>query len=279
MRVVVHRREEQDRDVPGALALLDVPGRLEAVHAGHVRVEQDHRVVLGEQPLERVLPARDGHDLHRRAPPGWPAAPAGSPAGRRRRARGDGPVIGATRRGRRGRRDPVGHEGEQLVEVDGLRDVLGGARGEARFPVAGHGLRGEEHHRQLPAAGQLADPPRGLVAVEVGHHRVHQHDVHLGVLGEEADPGRPVVGVEHGEPVQLQRAGEREDVAHVVVDDQHGGARERGRGRGRAQRGAAQRRGRGQRARHRPGPGPGHRDGRRARDAVPRGQLVRHAAA
>ena len=65
VRVVVDRREEQDRDVAGAFALLDVPRGLESVHPGHVRVEQDHGVVLDEQPLQRVLTARDRHQLDR----------------------------------------------------------------------------------------------------------------------------------------------------------------------------------------------------------------------
>ena len=38
-----------------------------------------------------------------------------------------------------------------------------------------------------------------------------------------------VVGVEHLHAVQLERAGQREDVADVVVDDQHRRARRAGR--------------------------------------------------
>ncbi len=45
------------------LALLDVPGRLEAVHARHVGVEQDHREVVDQQLLQGVLAAADGDDL------------------------------------------------------------------------------------------------------------------------------------------------------------------------------------------------------------------------
>jgi hypothetical protein len=63
VRVVVDRGQEQDRHVPGALAALDVLGGLEAVHAGHVGVEQDHREVVDQQLLERVLAAADGDDL------------------------------------------------------------------------------------------------------------------------------------------------------------------------------------------------------------------------
>ena len=167
--------------------LLDVLGGLEAVHAGHVGVEQDHRVVVDQQLLERVLAAADGDDLdgqpledRLQRQQVLPAVVDGQhlAAGRR--------VIGASPRGGTARRAPtMAISRQQLVEVDGLGDVVGGPGREAALPVAGHRLRGEEHHRQVAALRQRADPPGGLVAVEVGHHRVHQHDVDLGVVGEQ----------------------------------------------------------------------------------------------
>lgn len=47
--------------MPGALALPDELGRLEAVEPRHLHVQEDHGEVLVEQPLERLL-ARGGRD-------------------------------------------------------------------------------------------------------------------------------------------------------------------------------------------------------------------------
>ena len=81
--VAVGGGQEDDRHVPGALAALDVLGRLEAVHVGHLRVEQDHREVVDEQLLERRLAAVDGRPSAPAGPAGSPPGPAGCPAGRR----------------------------------------------------------------------------------------------------------------------------------------------------------------------------------------------------
>ena len=65
-------------------------------------------------------------------------------------------------------------------------------------------------------------PAHRLVAVDARHHDVHQHHVDAGVVPEHLDPVRAVVGVEdgHAEPL-LERRRQGEDVADVVVDDQH----------------------------------------------------------
>ena len=74
-----------------------------------------------------------------------------------------------------------------------------------------------------------ADRPRRLVAVHLGHHDVHQDEVDVGVgLAAPRAPSRPFSAKTHVHPVRLQRARQREDVAHVVVDDQHLAARQHG---------------------------------------------------
>ena len=55
LRLPVDGGQEDDRDVLGPLPALDVRRGLEAVHARHLHVEQDHRVVVGEQRLQRLL--------------------------------------------------------------------------------------------------------------------------------------------------------------------------------------------------------------------------------
>ena len=53
--LLVDRGQEDDRDVLGLRPLLDHLGGLEAVHVRHLDVEQDHREVVMQQPLERLL--------------------------------------------------------------------------------------------------------------------------------------------------------------------------------------------------------------------------------
>jgi hypothetical protein len=43
--------------------LLDQLDRLEAVHAGHPHVHDDHAEVLVQQPAQRLLAGAGGHDL------------------------------------------------------------------------------------------------------------------------------------------------------------------------------------------------------------------------
>ena len=52
------RRHEDDRDLPRAVARLDQPRGLEPVEPRHLHVEQDHRVVVLQQRLERLLARR-----------------------------------------------------------------------------------------------------------------------------------------------------------------------------------------------------------------------------
>src|SRR3712207_574439 len=98
---------------------------------------------------------------------------------------------------------PAGHELDQLVQVDRLRDVVGGTRGERGLAVTRHRLGREEHYRQVGEAVIAADASGGLVPVLIGHHGVHQDDVDLRVLGEHPDAVDAVVRVEHPHPVQF----------------------------------------------------------------------------
>ena len=53
------------------------------------------------------------------------------------------------------------------------------------------------------------------------HHRVHQHDVDVLCLAEQPHPVGAVVRVEHLHAMDLQDAGQRENVPDIIVDDQH----------------------------------------------------------
>ncbi len=117
---------------------LDPRRGLESVHAGHLRVEQDQRVVVLEQRAQRLLAgARPDQLLVERA------------QDRLEREEVLGSVVDQEDLG------PLGHDShepedrEQLVDVDRLGDVVGGARGQAVLPVAGHRLRGQRDDREV----------------------------------------------------------------------------------------------------------------------------------
>ena len=70
-------------------------------------------------------------------------------------------------------------------------------------------------------AGLLPDRLDGLVAVHLRHHDVHQRDRDVRRRLERRDRLAPGRRREHLHPAPLEHAAEREDVPHVVVDDQH----------------------------------------------------------
>ena len=114
---------------------------------------------------------------------------------------------------------------QQFVEVDRLGDVVAGPGGQGRLAVAGHRLGGQEHHRQVGEA-PVAPDRRGWSRCRPGRasSRPSARCRRSGCSASSRMPVGAVVGVEHRHAVQLQRAGQGEDVAHVVVDDEHGDA-------------------------------------------------------
>ena len=77
-------------------------------------------------------------------------------------------------------------------------------------------------------AGPAAYLAHRLVAVHLRHHDVDQRHVDIGYLLEDGDAVPAPLGMQHLDVVGLQHAGQRVDVADVVIDDQHLGARQVG---------------------------------------------------
>ena len=82
--------------------------------------------------------------------------------------------------------------GEQLLEREGLGEVVVGPGVEALDPVADRVAGGEHQDRYVVAGG--AQRPRRLDPVEPRHHHVDHHDV--GVLGADRDQALGAVGGE-----------------------------------------------------------------------------------
>ena len=68
------------------------------------------------------------------------------------------------------------HARDQLLDAEGLGDVVVAAESEPADLVLGRVASGEEQDRQVPPAG--GEPPGHLEAVEVGQH--HVEDQHVG---------------------------------------------------------------------------------------------------
>ena len=100
-----------------------------------------------------------------------------------------------------GHRRPAGQSqqhGHQVVQVEGLADVIVHADCQARFAVGGHGVggHGDDGQGELPQI--LADAGGGGVAVHHRHLQVHQHDVESRVGGGHGlDRQQAVVGNLH----------------------------------------------------------------------------------
>ena len=80
---------------------------------------------------------------------------------------------------------------------------------------------------QVAEPRHLPDRPHRLVAVHLGHHHVHQHDVDVRRLLQPGDAFPAALGVDHLHLAPLEERGQREDVADVVVHDQHRAAGQR----------------------------------------------------
>src|SRR5919106_817245 len=115
---------------------------------------------------------------------------------------------------------PASQHREQMQAIDGLGQVVPGARLDALLAVALHRLRRHRDDRQGAAPRQLPDLLDGLDAVHLRHHDVHQHDVDLDVALDLLDRVAAVVRRDDLHSLLIEHRGEREDVAHVVVDDE-----------------------------------------------------------
>src|SRR5262249_39667648 len=78
---------------------------------------------------------------------------------------------------RAGQPDP--QEREELLSVDGLGDVIRGPRFQAFLAVSLHGLGRQGNDRQGLKFAAGTDSAHGLVAVHLGHHNIHEHDVQI----------------------------------------------------------------------------------------------------
>ena len=142
---------------------------------------------------------------------GWPLhRPGGGVRGRA------GASASSTTRVRPGAAQRRADPGGEFGKVEGFREVVVAARGEAREPVGERVVRGEEDHRGLQPRRThgLAHVP----AVRVGQSDVEDDGIHPVVEG--AQGAGPTGGGHDGEVLVAQSAGEHVAQPVVVLDDQ-----------------------------------------------------------
>src|SRR5580658_9584816 len=116
---------------------------------------------------------------------------------------------------------PHTKRGEQLLSVYRFCQVLRGARFETFFTVAFHCLGGKGNDRHTAERGILADHLHGFVTVHFRHHDIHEHDGHVWDEFKGFDSCLTSAGGEHAHTAALQNTTQGEDVAYIVVHDQH----------------------------------------------------------
>ena len=141
-------------------------------------------------------------------------------------SRGVPAAVARRRRLGRHRGQPCPQHADHQLGVDRLRQVVPRARLHALLAVALHRLRGHGDDRHVLARGHLADLADRVDAVHLRHHDVHQDHVDRRRRAcSDADRRAPVVVRDDLHALVLEQRREREDVAHVVVDDHRAPAR------------------------------------------------------
>src|SRR5688572_32411964 len=82
---------------------------------------------------------------------------------------------------------PHAEQREKLLQVDRLRDVVRRAGFDALLAIVLHRLGRDRDDGKILELVEPADDAHGVVAVELGHHDVHQDHVRVGVLLQHLD--------------------------------------------------------------------------------------------
>ena len=110
---------------------------------------------------------------------------------------------------------------DQLLGVDRLRQIIRRTGLKALFSISHHCLRRKRDDRKAPVSGIAADLAHRFVPVHLRHHDIHQHDSRFRLRFERLDRFATRIRRQHLHAAAFKHAGEREDVADVIVDDQH----------------------------------------------------------
>ena len=113
------------------------------------------------------------------------------------------------------------HARHQLGWVEGLGDVVVGARGEPLDLVGRQRLGGQHDDGGLAGAGVGAELAADAVPVELGHHHVEDHAIGSDLPGE-VDRLAPVARPVDLEPLEVQVDADEPDDVRIVVRYENG---------------------------------------------------------
>src|SRR5690242_6846601 len=116
---------------------------------------------------------------------------------------------------------PYPHQTQQLLRIDWLCDIVGGARGDALFTIALHRFRRQRDDRQIAQLRNLTNRARRLVAVHLRHHHVHEHEIDVRRSFQQIDRVLAVLGERDAHAVIIEHGRQREDVSNIIIDDEH----------------------------------------------------------
>src|SRR5262245_32143134 len=117
--------------------------------------------------------------------------------------------------------EPDAQHRKELIHVDRLGDVIGGAGFDALVAIGLHRLGCQSDDRKVFEPFDPPDSLHRLVTVHLRHHDIHQHHIYVGILVKRLYARAPVLGAQNLYVVGFERAGQGEDVAQVVVHDQN----------------------------------------------------------
>ena len=123
-------------------------------------------------------------------------------------------------------RHPSPHDGKQIRQIYGLSHIIGSPGLQAFFTIAFHGFGRQCDDRQRADTRKLANGPGGLVAIHLRHHDVHEHEFRVRVLLQDFNAASAGFRVNHANVMVLQSAGQSENIAEIIVDDQYLPARQ-----------------------------------------------------
>src|SRR5438270_1114449 len=115
---------------------------------------------------------------------------------------------------------PGTQHADEVRAVDRFGYVVRSTGFDALLSIPLHRLCGERDDRPGLEERQAADLRHRGVAIHLRHHHVDQGDVYLSVLSKRRQSIDPVIRRGDLHALPFEQCGQREDVPHVVVDDQ-----------------------------------------------------------
>src|ERR1700734_1801130 len=117
--------------------------------------------------------------------------------------------------------EPHSQRREELLGIDGFRQILGSPSLKTLLTISFHCLRREGNNWQSPERSVLPNHLHSLIAIHFRHHDIHEDDRDVRSGFEFGNGFASGSGGDYGHAPAFNNTAKSEDVAHVVVDDQY----------------------------------------------------------